>query len=494
MGKSDHSIQKNGLIIGTITIIICIGIGLYFYHNFFRQTNAQLIETVPTDAVFIFQVNDNRAFVNELSPFSSYMNDLFHFQSFPGFEFFMDQLQGSKSSFIISGHQNGDTHAILYSLKISETQFANVIEKLKIDPRNFQNFDDTKIYVYGTHFKKFSFTYHDGFFSISEDPELLKKSIIQLKSLKNLLAHNPFDKIYSVVSKNMKQNWLIVNNSLFFKNLNQYINKDYQGFFDGMSESFTWSAFQIRFYENEVSLLGYTTTSKDFEQLMALQGVNSHPFGEILPFNTHFYSILNTPNPSDYLTHFQNNAKMGLSFSNYNLLRPESGIYFSLNQDSLTFYYMGFVCDTNAISLSQIQHPDSLLPDSKVNPNPIYTSSLTAVYPHMNPMFKSENLNYFIQYKEYYIFSSSKEALKYYLKVVPNNNIESNPYYRFAKTNLPTATTFEFFLAAQNNKKWERYLNQKSQKMSVSKNLKLITYSYSQPKDQLMGVNIFIKF
>lgn len=493
MGKSDHSIQKNGLIIGTITIIICIGIGLYFYHNFFRQTNAQLIETVPTDAVFIFQVNENRGFVSELSPFSSYMNDLFNFQSFPGFEFFMDQLQESKNNFIISGHLNGEKYAILYTLKISESQFGHLIEQLKIDPRNFQTFDDTKVYVYGTHFKKFNFTYHDGFFSISEDSELLKKSIVQLKSLRNLLAIGPFEKIYEVVSKNTKQNWLIVNNRLFLKNLNQFINQDFQGFFDSMSDPSSWSAFQVRFNDNEVSLLGYTTTSKEFEHLMAQQEVKSNPFGEILPFNTHFYSILNTPDPPSFLKYFQNNKKMELSYSNYNRLQSESSIYFSLNQDSLTYYYMGFKCDTTT-TLLDIQHPDSLLPNTQVNPYPILASSLTDVYPHMNSMFKSEPLSYFIHYKGYYIFSSSKEALKYYLKVVPNNNIESNPYYRFAKTNLPTSTTFEFFLASQTIRKWERYLNSTTQKMSIPKNLKLITYSYSQPKDQLMGVNIFIKF
>ena len=57
MGNSDQSIRRNGLIIGTFTVIICIGIGLYFYNSFFRQSNAQLIETVPTDASFIFEIN-----------------------------------------------------------------------------------------------------------------------------------------------------------------------------------------------------------------------------------------------------------------------------------------------------------------------------------------------------------------------------------------------------------------------------------------------------
>lgn len=494
MENSNHSIRKNGLIIGTFTIIICIAIGLYFYHNFFRQSNAQLMETIPTDAAFIFQVNDNRTFVKEISPFSSYMNDFFNLNSFPGFEFFMDQLQGSKNEFIISGHENGNKYSILYAFKIGEHQFKNLIEKLKIDPRNFQTFDDTKIYVYGTHFKKFNFAFHNGFFSISEDPELLKKSIVQLKTTKNLLATELFNSIYTMVSKNTKQNWLIVNNSTFFKHLNASISKDFQGFFTSKSQNSSWSAFQIRFNENEVSLMGYSTIHSEYEEQLKDQPIQNNPFGEILPFNTNFYTIFNTSNPKAFLKNFENKKAYAISLSNYSKLLPESSIYFSLNLDSLSYYFMGFKCDTMITPISQLIHPDSVYTETTVNPYPIYASQITDIYPHMNQMFKSEKLSYFIQYRGYYIFSSSKEALKYYLKVVPNNTIESSPYYRFAKSNLPTSTSFEFFLAAQSNKNWEKYLNHDSKKLSIPKHLKLITYSYSQPKDQLMAVNIFIKF
>lgn len=494
MGNSDQSIRRNGLIIGTFTVIICIGIGLYFYNSFFRQSNAQLIETVPTDASFIFEINDNRTFVNDVSPFFPYLNELLNLNSFAGFEFFMDQLDGSKSPFIISGHRSGDQYSILYSFRVAEYQFEDLIEKLEIDPRNFTTFNESKIFVYGTHFKKFRFTYHDGVFSITEDLDLLKKSIVQLESTKNLLEIDHFNKLYKIVSKNKKQNWLIVNNTTFYSGLNNYLNPDFQGIIANSTQNPAWSAYQIRFNESEISMMGYSNVDEEMITKLKLQPSKRNSFGAILPFNTHFYSTFNTPNPGDFLNSFKNNKTYSISLENYKKLLPTTSTYFSLDQDSLTYYYVAFKCDTNKTPLLSIQHPDSIVTNQKINPYPIYASNLTEVYPHMNKQYKSEKLTFFIFYNGYYIFASTKEALQYYLKVIPNNNIESSPYYRFAKSNLPSESTYEFFISYSTSKKWDKYLTEKSLSLTTAKDLKLITFSYAQPKDQLVGVNIFIKF
>ena len=494
MGNSDQSIRRNWMIIGTFTVIICIGIGLYFYNSFFRQSNAQLIETVPTDATFIFEINDNRTFVNDVSPFFLYLNEILNLTSFAGFEFFMDQLEGSKSQFIISGHRNGDQYSILYSFRIAEYQFDELVEKLEIDPRNFTTFNESKIFVYGTHFKKFSFTYHDGVFSITEDLDLLKKSIVQLESTKNLLEIDHFNKLYKIVSKNKKQNWLIINNSNFFSAINNYLNTNFQGYIANSTQNPAWSAYQIRFNESEISMMGYSNVDDEMIAKLKLQPSKRTNFGNILPFNTHFYSTFNTPNPSDFLKNFSNNKTYSISIENYLKLMPSTATYFSLDQDSLTYHFMAFKCDTTKTPISNILDPDSIVINQKINPYPIYASNLTEVYPHMNKQYKSEKLTFFIFYNGYYIFASTKEALQYYLKVIPNNNIESSPYYRFAKSNLPSESTYEFFISYSTSKKWDKYLTEKSLSLTTAKDLKLITFSYAQPKDQLVGVNIFIKF
>jgi hypothetical protein len=494
MGNDGSSVRRNWAIIGTFTVIICIIIGLYFYNNYFRQSNAQLIETVPTDAVFIFQIHDNRAFVSDATPLLPYLNEVFNMTSFSGFEFFLDQLQSSKHEFIISGHQNGDNTSLLYSFRVPENIFDKLFIKLKIDPRNFTAFNDAKIYNFGTHYKRFQFTYHNGVFSISEDLELLKKSIVQLKSMKNLLGNRSFQKIYGLVNKNQKQNWIILNNSTFFSSLHKIFKPEFHGFLSNVSSNPSWSAYQIRFNDNEISMMGYSTVDKAYETLMEEQKNSITHFSPILPFYTNFYTTFNTPNPAHFFSKFQGNKTYSISLANYQILQPLSTTYFSLNQDSISYYYMAFKCDTAITPISTLLIQDSTNQKIMYKNIPIYISSLTDVYPHLNKRYKSEKLSYFITYQNYYIFSSSPEALQYYLKVTPNNNIESSPYYRFAKSNLPSENSFEFFLSATSAKKWEKYLHKDYFKLNIAKNLKLISYSYSLPQDELIGVNVFIKF
>lgn len=494
MGNDGSSVRRNWAIIGTFTVIICIIIGLYFYNNFFRQSNAQLIETVPTDAVFIFQIHDSKAFVSDATPLLPYLTEVFNMASFSGFEFFQDQLQSSKNEFIISGHQNGENTTLLYSFRVPEKIFEKLFVKLKLDPRNFTTFNDAAIYTFGTHYKRFHFTYRNGVFSISDDLDLLKKSIVQLESMKNLLGNRSFQKIYGLVNKNKKQNWIILNNSTFFTSLHKIFKPEFHGFLSNISSDPSWSAYQIRFNENEVSMMGYSTVDQEYETLMKQQKNCVTQFSPILPFYTNFYTTFNTPNPTQFLSKFKESKTYAISLPNYQILQPKSTTYFSLNQDSISFYYMAFFCDTTITPIATLLTQDSTNQMIMYKNIPIYISKLTEVYPHLNKRYKSEKLTYFIKYQDYYIFAATQEALQYYLKVTPNNNIESSPYYRFAKSNLPSENCFEFFLSATSAKKWEKYLNPDFFKLNVAKNLKLISYSYSLPQDELIGVNVFIKF
>lgn len=494
MENDDSSVRRNWAIISTFTVIICMIIGLYFYNNYFRQSNAQLIETVPTDAIYIYQINDNRTFVADANPLMPYLIEIFNMSTFAGFEFFLDQTQSSKNEFIISGHQNGDKTMLLYSFRVPEPAFKKLFSKLKLDPRNFITFNDSKIYTHGTHFKRFNFTYHNGIFSISEDLDLLKKSIAQLESMKNLLGNKSFNKMFDIVSKNKKQNWIILNNTSFYNSLHTIFKPEFHGFLSSISSTPSWSAYQIHLNNDEVSLMGYSTLDQDFATLLQQQENCSTHFASILPFNTNFYTTFNTPNPDQFFTKFKETKTYAPSLANYKMILPKSGTYFSLNQDSLTYYYMAFLCDTTFTPIASIITEDSTNQIIMYKNIPIYISKLTDIYPHLNKRYKSEKLTYFIKYKEYYIFSSTLEALQLYLKVAPNNSIEGSPYYRFAKANLPSENCFEFFLSASSSKKWERYLQKEFYNLNIAKNMKLITYSYSQPQKDLIGVNVFIKF
>ena len=67
----------------TILGILIMGIGIILYHNFFRQNNAKLIETVPEDAAFVFEINNNPNFVKSALATKSIWTNCFLLMPFP---------------------------------------------------------------------------------------------------------------------------------------------------------------------------------------------------------------------------------------------------------------------------------------------------------------------------------------------------------------------------------------------------------------------------
>lgn len=495
MANSSSSIWKNWVVISTIVVIISAMIGLYLYNNTFRQAHADLIETVPTDANYIFQVNDNRSYVKDATPLLPYLVEIFNMSSFAGFEFFLDQLHGYNNPFIISGHRNGDKQSLLYSFKVPERSFDQLLKKLNIDPRNFKSFASDKIYTYGTHYKRFYFVFQNGIFSISEDQDLLKNSILQLKSMKNLLGNRYFNQIYEIVLKNTKQNWLIINNKTFFATLQKGLKPEYQRIANSSNPTPSWAAYQVRFESDEIHLSGYVTVDQAFTDALKTQERFSQDYPHILPFNTHFYTHFNILNLPDFLKIFENQNSYKESIENYKLLQPTSATDFFLMQDTTVYHYIAFQCDTAHTSIASLLDEDSLTNSKTVFKNiPIYHSKLSTIVPHFNKRFRPIELSYFIQYDNFYLFANSIEALSHYLKVIAHNNIESNPYFRFTKANLPSENCFEYYLATSPDRSIGSYLMQDYVTSEVAKHLKLVSYSHSVIQDQLLSVNAFIKF
>jgi hypothetical protein len=143
--------RRNFLTIATTAIIIIFGGGVYLYYYFFRQVNAQLIETIPTDAAFLFQINDNETFVKSIKNIHPYISPLFGLDAYPGCQFFIDQLPGKYNQVVFSGHHNGETFSILFACKIHEKAFQQLLSKLQIDEKNCVIFERCKIYTFGTH-------------------------------------------------------------------------------------------------------------------------------------------------------------------------------------------------------------------------------------------------------------------------------------------------------------------------------------------------------
>ncbi|MDR2972587.1 MAG: hypothetical protein LBU83_11780 [Bacteroidales bacterium] len=252
-------LRRNILNIATAAVIILLACGVYFYYYFFRQVHAKLIETIPTDAAFIFQINDNETFLKTVKQIAPYINPLFGLDAYPGCQFFVEQLPGKYNQVLFTGHAVGETFSILFACKINEMAFKELLPKLQIDEKNCIQYENCKIYTYGTHLKRFVFTYHKGIFLASENMMLLKKAINQLKNTRNLTSLKSFETLFEIIEKNKKQNWLILNHQRYFSNFEAFFNEETYSTLNRFASNAFWSAYQVRFSALNMSLTGYLT-------------------------------------------------------------------------------------------------------------------------------------------------------------------------------------------------------------------------------------------
>jgi len=274
----------------SITAIIIFCGGVYFYYYFFRQMNAKLIETIPTDAAFLFQINDNETFLKTVKNIHPYISPLFGLDAYPGCQFFVDQLPGKYNQVVFTGHANGAFFSILFACKINKQAFKPLLAKLQIDEKNCIKFEQCKIYTYGTHFKRFVFTYHQGIFLASENVALLKKAIMQLRNPRNLTTHKSFVELFNIIEKNRKQNWIILNQERYFSNFQDYFNDETNLALSQFSSNATWAAYQARFSGLDMLLTGY----------LAINGSFQNYFKQIEPKYAYYSSLSKTDEPVDF--------------------------------------------------------------------------------------------------------------------------------------------------------------------------------------------------
>jgi len=257
--------KKFFLTLITIAAIIIFSGGVSFYYYFFRQVNAQLIETIPSDAAFMFQINDNETFLKTVKNIHHYITPLFGLDAYPGCQFFVDQLPGKYNQVVFSGHSHGETYAILFACKINERAFDQLLTKLQIDKKNCVKFDQCRIYTFGTHLKRFVFTYHKGIFLASENVALLRKAVAQLKNPRNLTIDKSFESLFTIMEKNKKQNWLILNHKRYFSFFESYFNEETNRALNHFASNVFWSAYQLRFSKLNMSLSGYLSVSDNYQ-------------------------------------------------------------------------------------------------------------------------------------------------------------------------------------------------------------------------------------
>jgi len=479
----------------TIFAVIAVGVGAYFYYTLFRQSKSELIEAIPTDAAFVFALNDNDGFVSSTAMLTPYLNELFVMDALPAYETMRGKLPAGEYDLTVSGHTQGNTISLLFNMHADKAAFKRLLRALSIDPNNYTAFENNRIYTYGTNFKSMKFVYLNHIISFSSDIELLKRAIVQHAHPKNLLSNKQFKEVYQLTEKNRKQNWLIINPSSYMSYLSSFLKEESANkLSDGMKKA-GWTAFQLRFSGNEMHFSGYMLTdnpdSEDFEFFVKKAG-DGMTITNLYPANIDWYTHLETPKAHD----FKSKKLFDDPQTTCDLAPSEIG-YFSLRSDSTEYRYAILLPngeksameilykDAHRADSARAAHPDGLFP----TPQPV------------RPLLKAfapDSATWFIEKEDALVFADSKEALKLYQSQLKSaGGLTQNRLYPFVNDAVASSSILNYVLFNDASSTFlNSCLTEKGKASITGQNLRILSFSCEtmDKEKSLLPVNLFLHF
>lgn len=489
---------KAWIIISTVVGIVLVLVILFFYNNFFRQSNASLIETVPLDAAFVFEVHDNEQFVKSTASVMPYLTDLFALDGLAGFESFIDRMTKKDGEMLVSGFVVDGKIVPVFSTRMDERYFNNLLKLLKIDPRNNVKFEDYEIYSYGTHYKDFKFVYHNNVFSASESTELLQKTIIQLKYPKGLTNQKSFRQLHKIVEKNLKQNWLLINPSIYADYCKSKTDEKWKTWLEVVMQRAEWCAYQVRFTDTEMLLSGYIYSDDNtVKKYAGVKQPNKQAFPQhSLPSTANDVVVVNA-DVKALADYFKKNALVvpPIAIEQITNIQPIQSIFFTLKNDSCTYHYCLLQMDPETSSFSAF-FADSMNVDSLIGHNANTILELDTMYfsQVLSQTYKDDHYTVLLPVHGACLLSDSKEAVSFYNQSVRNNNfLETDNAFKFAEANMPSDAVCSFTFFNKDNVMKANLEEQFAGKSKLN-DLKVISFSYSVPKGMFSGSSVYFKF
>lgn len=472
--------------------IVLILAAIFFYNNFFRQTNGPLIETVPPDAAFVFEINDNEQFVKTSASLMPYLTELFALDGLAGYESFLEKMPRKDGPILVSGYVSDEKIVPLFSTRMDERYFNSLLKLLQIDPRNNVKFEGYEIYSYGTHYKDFKFVFHNNVFSASEDVDLLKKSIVQLKYPKGLSHDKSFKQLRSLVKKNMKQNWLLLNPSRYAEFLKTKSDVQLDGFIDALADLTSWTAYQVRFSDVEIFLSGYLDTENSYVQQFAKGVTNSEFPQRVVPCTAQALTVVDDENYRQLIREWQNTGKQSDVCQR---LAPLQSVFFSLPGDTCNYHFCALKIDTTVASFASF-FADSLNVDSiqKNTPKTVFECLAVDYASYLSYLFREDEYRYMMPVKDYFLLADTSTTLEYYKKLIKTTNyIETSNLYKFVASNTPSDAVYTFYFFNQNDN-LKKMMNNDAARKSCLNDLKAFSFSFAVPSQSVVGSNIYLKF
>ena len=479
----------------TIIAILLAGLGIYLYYNFFRQSKSELIEAIPTDAAFIFTLNDNKGFVSGTKEVTPYLNELFAMDALPAYETMRGKLPAGEYDLTVSGHVQDNAVSLLFNTHADKAAFRRLLRALSIDPNNYTAFENNRIYTYGTNFKSVKFVYTNHIISFSTDLELLKRAIVQHSHPKNLLSDKEFKKMYQLSEKNQKQNWLIINATDYIPYLSTFLNGETSKALAECLNPIGWTAFQLRFSGNGMYLSGYTLVSQPKDSCFDLyiqRTGNGSEITSLFPAKADWYTQLETPKIRE-----NNKLKTLQQADQFVELNPSEMGYFSLYTDSCSHRFAILLPDSSK-NVFEVFYGNAAAADSARNAHPDGFFSIPFPLPQLLTTFAPDSATWFIEKENALVFSDSKEVLKAYQSRMRSvGNLSQNRLYPFVNDVVASSSLLNFVIFnEEGNAFWPERLSEKGKASRFGKDLRIFSLSCEtmDEKNGLLPVNLYLMF
>lgn len=479
----------------TIIAVIGIGLGIYFYYTFFRQSKSELIEAIPTDAAFIFALNDNDGFVRDTKTVTPYLNELFLLDAMPAYQTIRGKLPAGEYDLTVSGHVQDNSVSLLFNTHADKAAFRRLLRALSIDPNNYVPFEGNRIYTYGTNFKSMKFVYLNHIISFSTDMELLKRAIVQHAHPKDLLSNKQFKEMYELTEKNRKQNWLIINPEDYLSYFSTFLKEETAKKITESLKTSGWTALQLRFSGNEMFFSGYTIVdnpdNKDFE-LQIKKVDNGTGIASLYPANVDWYTHLKIRSGRDFnLKRLFNDRQITQD------LAPSEIGYFALHGDTVDYHYAILLPNSEKSAL-EVFYKDAAKADSvrAAHPDGLFQTPQPLL--SLLKSFAPDSAIWFIETGDALVFAESKEALKTYQNSMKTSGeLTTNKLYSFVNEAVASSSLLNFvILNEENNTFWPEQFSEKGRASHTGQNLRIFSLSSEDMEkgQKLLPVNLYLLF
>ena len=484
--KTKRSGRKGWIVAGLAIVVAVVAVAIVAFSHLLKKNTAEPLATLPADAVYVLQVNDNEVFMKSSVKCLPYLDEILSFNAMEGFEYFASQISAylpQTGQIVISGYLNRSNKLkLMMSTRASEGAFNQLLQSLKINPKDCTTHRSVRIYKIATHHNAFYLCFHNGIFSAAESVKLLESSIDVTATANSLANQAELKKLLGVVNKNNKHNWLMINHERFVKAELPKIALDYQAQFSHYKDLANWSAYQVTFTDFEMKLSGYSliTSNSFFQQF---HGSMESPMS--IPDSLAFSNI----------SHLESYAAPFAVGSDSVMLQFYDIHHFVMNSKGKDLHFIALHSDGSE-NLAEAFLPSDFTSDSIIRHKKIaiYKSGVGDFVPKCL-LDSTIGCNYFVENKGNLIFADSVSALKLYLdKMAGGSNLASNQTYVFAKKHLPSQSVFELYY--QN-------LNQDARKFFSASFLKaggrlstmrVFSVNARESVDGMVPNNIYVRF